>query len=78
MEKIKVIHDQIGHTLTIWLGDPSTEYVAEETTEEVVLMKNKTGEVIGFELLHYQPTKVASEEEGLSVETVIRKTGTEG
>lgn len=76
MEKIKVIHDQVGHTLTIWLADPSTEHIAEETAEEVVLMKNKAGKVIGFEILHYQSSEKSSEQEGLSVETVIRKTGT--
>ena len=76
MDKIKVIHDQVGHTLTIWLGDPSTECIAEETAGEVVMMKNKLGKVIGFELLHYHPLSKSEEEEGLSVETIIRKTGT--
>jgi hypothetical protein len=76
MDKIKVIHDQVGHTLTIWLGDPSTEWIAEETADEVVMMKNKSGKVIGFELLHYHPLAKSEEEEGLSVETIIRKTGT--
>jgi hypothetical protein len=76
MDKIKVIHDQVGHTLTIWLGDPNTEYIAEETAEEVVLMKNQSGKIIGFELLHYQPSEKTAEQEGLSVETIIRKTGT--
>ena len=41
MEKIKVIHDAVGHTLTVWLGDSSQEYVCEETQDEVVMMKDK-------------------------------------
>lgn len=53
--KIRLIHDTVGGTLTVWLGDSAAEYVCEETTDEVVLMKNSAGQVIGFELLHYQP-----------------------
>ena len=69
MAKIKVINDTVGHTLTVWFDEPSTESICEETAEEVVLMKNADGRVIGFELLHYQPTAGAA---GLSVETVVR------
>jgi hypothetical protein len=69
MDKIQVIHDAAGGTLTVWVDDPAMEHVCEETTEEVVLMKDRTGRVIGFELLHYRP---ASAEAGLAVETVVR------
>ncbi len=68
MDKIKVIHDTVGHTLTVWLDEPTQEHVCQETTEEVVLMKDVEGRVIGFELLHYRP---ASTEPGLAVETVV-------
>jgi Na+-translocating ferredoxin:NAD+ oxidoreductase RnfG subunit len=70
MEKIKVIHDAVGHTLTVWLGDPANEHISEETTEEVVVMKDASGRVIGFEVLHYHPSETP--ELGLAVETVIR------
>jgi hypothetical protein len=53
----------------VWLDDPSKEAVCEETTEEVILMKDATGRVIGFELVHYRP---ADAELGLAVETIIR------
>ena len=69
MEKIKVVHDTVGQTLTIWFDEPSTESVCEETADEVVLMKNAAGRVIGFELLHYHP---AEETVGLAVETIVR------
>jgi hypothetical protein len=68
MEKIKVIHDAVGGTLTVWLDDPEKEHVCEETTEEVVLMKEASGRVIGFELLHYRPAEPGG---GLAVETVV-------
>jgi len=69
MDQIKVIHDVAGQTLTVWLDDPAREHVCEETADEVVLMKDAAGRVIGFELLHYRPTGM---ENGLAVETVVR------
>lgn len=72
MDKVKVIHDTVGHTLTVWLDDPSKEHVCEETTDEVILMKDANGRVIGFEMLHYRPADAAP---GLAVETVVH-TGT--
>jgi hypothetical protein len=69
MHKIKVIHDTVGQTLTVWFDDPAKESVCEETADEVVLMKDGAGRVIGFELLHYVPTEPGA---SLSVETVIQ------
>jgi len=69
MDQIKVVHDALGHTLTIWLDDPNLEHICEETADEVVLMKDVNGRVIGFELLHYRP---AQSSPGLSVETVVQ------
>lgn len=66
MALVKVYYDQRGNTLTVWFGDPEREYEAEETGEEVVLMKDKEGEVIGFEKLNFvvsqaSPFRVAFE-----------------
>ena len=55
MKRIKAIHDEIGHTLTIWIDDPAKEAMCEETTDEVVMMKDREGRVIGFEVLNYKP-----------------------
>ena len=52
MEQVKVFHDRRGNTLTVWFGDPQDEYVCEESGDEVVLMKDKAGRVIGFEKLN--------------------------
>lgn len=70
MDKIKVIHDTVGHTLTVWLDDPEKEHLSEETTDEVVLMEDTHGHVIGFELLHYRPA--AAMDGSLAVETVVK------
>jgi hypothetical protein len=72
MEKIKVIHDTVGHTLTVWFDEPQTEAACEETIEEVILMKNAAGRVIGFELLHYRPDE---EINSLAVETIVHSRG---
>jgi uncharacterized protein YuzE len=53
MAQIKVYYDREGNTLTVWFGNPADEYVAEETGEEVVLMKDRDGKVIGFEKLNF-------------------------
>ncbi|MFQ5772385.1 MAG: DUF2283 domain-containing protein [bacterium] len=57
MEKVKVYFDREGNTLTVWFGDPRDEYVCEETGDEVVLMKDNSGRVIGFEKLNYSIPK---------------------
>jgi len=53
MAQVKVYYDREGNTLTVWFGDPANEYVAEETGEEIVLMKDRDGKVIGFEKLNF-------------------------
>lgn len=68
MEKIKLIYDAAGHTLTIWFDDPEKESVCEETSEEIVLMKDADGKVIGLELLGYRSPDGSA---NLAVETVV-------
>ncbi len=68
MDKIKIIHDVKGNTLTIWLGDPDSEYVCDETQDEIILMKNRDGKLIGLEILHYSNIGLSS----LIVETILK------
>jgi len=63
MAQVKVYYDKVGNTLTVWFGDSQNEYICEETGEEVILMKDKSGQVIGFEKLNYS----LSQEEQLNV-----------
>jgi uncharacterized protein YuzE len=53
MARVKVYYDRQGNTLTVWFGDPQQEHVCEETGDEVVLMKDRSGRVIGFEKLNF-------------------------
>jgi uncharacterized protein YuzE len=54
MARVKVYYDRQGNTLTVWFDDPQKEHVCEETGEEVVLMKDQSGRVIGFEKLNFR------------------------
>lgn len=53
MAEVKVFYDRDGQTLTVWFANPSLEFISEETGDEVVLMKDRTGKVIGFEKLNF-------------------------
>ena len=70
MEQVKVFYDRVGNTLTVWFGNPQEEYICEETGDEVILMKDKTGRVIGFEKLNFSvpaPTQLRVAFETVSV-----------
>lgn len=55
MAHIRVIHDPIGETLTVYWAEPRVEQICEETGEGVILIKDaRTGEVVGFERLYYR------------------------
>jgi uncharacterized protein YuzE len=54
MDAVKIYYDQEGKTLTVWFDDPSHEFIAEEADEELLLMKDKHGKVIGFERLNFR------------------------
>ena len=68
MDQVKVFYDKAGSTLTVWFGEPLDEHVCEETGDEVILMKNKKGHVIGFEKLNFSIP--AHEQLGVTVDTV--------
>jgi len=53
MAEVKLFYDRAGKTLTVWFTDGTREYICEETGDEVVLMKDASGHVIGFEKLNF-------------------------
>ena len=57
MANLSVYHDPEGRTLTVWFDNPQAEYTCEETGDEIVLMKDRAGRVIGFEKLNYPGAK---------------------
>lgn len=63
MAELKVVHDRDGATITVWFAESNDEVVCEETGDQVILMKNKNGQVIGFEKLNF----VMQDRESLNV-----------
>jgi uncharacterized protein YuzE len=57
MEKVRVYFDRTGNTLSVWFDTPHKEHVCEEVGEDVVLVKDRKGRVIGFEFLNYLTRK---------------------
>jgi uncharacterized protein YuzE len=57
MDKVRVYFDREGNTLTVWFDDPVREHVCEEIEDDVILMKDRRGTVIGFERLNYLSPK---------------------
>jgi hypothetical protein len=53
MDKVRVYHDRTGNTVTVWFDNPRREAICEEIGDDVVLIKDKEGRVIGFERLNY-------------------------
>jgi hypothetical protein len=47
--------------LTVWFGDPTQESICEEIGDDVVLMKDRRGRVIGFERLNCLSRKQQAE-----------------
>ena len=71
MKPITVTFDKAGNTLSVWFDNPQNEHVAEETAEEVVLIKDKVGKLIGFEVLNYLSAGESRDIETLAVEGAV-------
>lgn len=68
MDKVRVYYDRTGNTLTVWFDDPAKEHVCDEVEDDVVLMKDRRGRVIGFERLNYLTKKQQQARENIPVE----------
>ena len=71
MEKIRIFYDKQGNTLNVWFDDPEKEHICEETSEEVILVKDKTGRVIGFERLNILAPEARENLRELPVEAIV-------
>ncbi len=68
MEKLRVDFDREGNTLNVWFDDPKKEHICEETDDDVVLVKDRAGRVIGFERLNYLSARVRESGDSIPVE----------
>jgi hypothetical protein len=67
--KINLIHDNIGKTLTIHFSDPREEYASELTDDEIIVMKDRAGKIIGLEILHFD----FDPNDGINLKTIPEK-----
>ena len=70
MDKVRVYYDRTGNTLSVWFGDPTKEAVCEEIDDDVVLVRDQRGRVIGFERLNYLSRK--QREQGAEVPVEVQ------
>jgi uncharacterized protein YuzE len=68
VRKVKVYYDREGNTLSIWFDDPKKEHVCEESDDDIVIIKDRRGRVIGFERLNFLTAKQQREGGGIPLE----------
>jgi uncharacterized protein YuzE len=68
MDKLRVYYDRKGNTLSIWFADPKKEFVCEEADDDVIIVKDRRGQVIGFERLNFLSPKQQKEDASIPVE----------
>jgi uncharacterized protein YuzE len=71
MDKLRIYYDKQGNTLSVWFDDPQKEFVCEESDDDIVLVKDRRGRVIGFERLNYLSAKQRQRAAGFPVEVQI-------
>ena len=64
----KFYFDREGNTLSVWFDDPKKEHVCEESDDDVILVKDRRGSVIGFERLNFLSPKQRKEGTGIPLE----------
>jgi hypothetical protein len=57
--------------MSVWFDDPTREFVCEETDDDVVLVKDRKGRIIGFERLNYLSAKQRKEGVNIPVEVQL-------
>ncbi len=68
MDRLRVYYDRAGNTLSVWFCDPKKEHVCEESDDDVVLVKDRRGRVIGFERLNFLSARQRKEGGRIPVE----------
>jgi len=68
VDKVRIYYDRTGNTLTVWFDDPAKETICEEIGDDVVLMKDRRGRVIGLERLNYLSRKQKGQGANVPVE----------
>ncbi|HVS35173.1 MAG TPA: DUF2283 domain-containing protein [Gemmataceae bacterium] len=61
MEKLRIYYDREGNSLSVWFDDPKKEHVCEESDDDMILVKDRRGRIIGFERLNFLSAKQRKE-----------------
>jgi hypothetical protein len=70
VKKLRVCYDREGNTLSVWFGDPAKEHVCEEADDDIVLVKDRKGRIIGFERLNFLTAK--QREDGVNIPVEVQ------
>ena len=68
MDRVRIYYDRVGNTLSVWFDDPKKEHVCEESEDDVIVVEDRRGRVIGFERLNYLSAKQRKEGVNIPVE----------
>jgi uncharacterized protein YuzE len=71
VDKVRVYHDRAGNTVTVWFDEPRKEAICEEIGDDVILIKDQDGRVIGFERLNYLSSAQRDRGTDLPVEVYV-------
>ena len=71
MDKVRIYYNREGNTLSVWFDDPKKEHVCEESDDDVILVKDRRGRVIGFERLNCLSAKQRQEGASIPVEVQV-------
>jgi hypothetical protein len=71
MDKVRVYFDREGNTLSVWFDDPKKEHICEESDDDMILVKDRRGRVIGFERLNFLSPKQRKEGASIPVEVQL-------
>jgi len=71
MKNTRIYDDREGNSLSVWFDDPKKEHVLRAIDDDVVLVKDRRGRVIGFERLNYMTGKQREQSDTISVEVQV-------
>ena len=52
-KKIEIFYDKVANSLVVWFDTPKKAIISEEAENEVIFMKDRDDNVIGFEKLNF-------------------------
>jgi len=71
MDKLTIYYDREGNTLGIWFDDPKQEHICEESDDDMILVKDRRGRIIGFERLNFLTAKQRKEGASIPMEVLM-------